>query len=259
MVNLTDEQLDALETEEEFLAKYDLGKYEAKGLTADLLIFTIRDGKLCLPLIKRGGHPHKGEWALPGGFVNNDESLEQAAIRELKEETGLELDSTYMEQLKTYARPGRDPRGYIVSTAYVALIPNVAEPEARSDATDAGFFPVDEILAGFDLAFDHHEIITDGLERVRAKLEYSPIAAHFLENIERFTIPEYMRIYEIVWDVKFKHPSNFRRKVRSAKDLLVPVGEKGAPGFEGGRTSDLYRLGPAPVIFPPLRRQDAEE
>lgn len=256
--NLTDQELDALDTEEEFLKAYDMSKYPAQAVAADLAIFTIRNERLAVLLIQRGGHPEKGKWALPGGFVNVTESVDEAASRELQEETGMALDDTYLEQLKTYASPGRDPRGYVVSVAYVALVPKAENPSAGDDASDARFFAVDDVLADFDLAFNHREIIQDGLERVRAKLEYAPIAPKFLDD-ETFTIPELLRVYEIVWGVKFKHPSNFRRKVQSAKDFLVPVGKKGSPQFEGGRTSDLYRLGEAAVIYPPLRqRQDSE-
>lgn len=257
---LTEEELDQLPTEEEFLRHYDPRVYPPQAVATDLAIFTIRDEKLCILLIRRAGHPEKGKWSLPGGFARVDETLDQAAARRLSEETGLKLDHSYLEQLRTYSEPDRDPRGYVVSAAYVALVPQATTPVAGPSVLkgSAGFVPVEEVLSGYDLAFNHREILEDGLERVRAKLEYSPIAAHFLEG-ESFTIPEFMRIYEIVWGVKFRHPSNFRRKVKSAADLLLPVGTKGVPSFRGGRSSDLYRLGPAVTIFPPLRRQDAEE
>lgn len=247
-----------METEEEFLAHYDLRKYDAVGATTDLAIFTIRNNRLCVLLIERGGHPEKGKWALPGGFVNVNESLDEGAARELKEETGLTITEGFLEQLKTYGRPGRDPRGYIISTAYVALVPRVNNPRAGDDAARAHFFPVEDVLGGdFELAFDHEEIIRDGLERVRAKLEYAPIAPLFLED-DTFTMSELRRVYEIVWGQEL-HPSNFRRKAQSVKGFLVPVGTKRSSQVEGGRASDLYRAGPIDNIFPPLRRQETED
>ena len=246
-------------SEEEFLASYDLKDYPGVGVTVDLLVFTIRDGRLSLLLIKRGGHPEKGKWGLPGGFVNTTESLDDAASRELSEETGLELHS-HLEQLRTYGYPGRDKRGFIVSVAYVALVPNAEDPTAGDDANDARFFDVEDILdgdeseEGFDLAFDHRDIIVDGLERVRAKIEYSPIAHKFLSS-QTFTIPELRRIYEIIWGQTL-NPSNFRRKMLSVPNLLESVEQNRTGGM--GRPSHLYRAGEATDIFPPLQRDHLE-
>lgn len=253
---MNERELDQLETEEEFLAHYDLRKYDPVAATTDLAIFTIRNNRLCVLLIQRGGHPAKGKWALPGGFVNVDESLDEGAARELKEETGLTIDEGYLEQLKTYAWPGRDPRGYIVSTAYVALAPKIKKPIAADDAAAAHFFPVEEVLAEFDLPFGHEVIIRDGLERVRAKMEYAPIAHLFLED-STFTMSELRRVYEIVWGQELL-ASNFRRKVQSVKGFVIPVGDKRPSQVEGGRASDLYRAGDLSIIFPPLRRQEQE-
>lgn len=251
---LTDKQMDDLDTEEEFLANYDLKKYPAQALTADLAIFTIRDERLCVLLIKRGGHPEKGKWALPGGFVNVDESVDQAAARELMEETNIALDETHLEQLKTYARPGRDPRGYIVSCTYVALVPKAQDPVAGDDAKEAKFFPVSEVLASFDLAFDHDDAIRDGLARVRAKLEYAPLAHKFLDSAV-FTIPELRRVYEIVWGEEAV-PANFRRKVLSVPGFLSPVDQKRSSSIPGGRLAELYQAGDIDTIYPPFRRVD---
>lgn len=242
------------ETEADFLKNYDLRDYPAQAVVTDLAIFTIHEDRLAVLLIQRGGHPEKGKWALPGGFVENSESIDAAAARELKEETGLTIEDAYLEQLKTYAYPGRDPRGYIVSVSYVALAPNVSNPRAGDDAAEAKFFPVDEVLSGdFDLAFDHDQIVRDGLERVRAKLEYSPIAVHFLEE-EKFTLSELQQVYEKVWGRSILHPTNFRRKLTAAEDFLIPTGEKRTSNVLGGRTSDTFKAGPAKTIFPPFRR-----
>lgn len=251
MSNLDYEQAD---TEEEFLKEYDLKDFPGVGLTVDLLIFTIRDGRLSLLLIRRGAHPEKGKWALPGGFVNTTESLDEAAARELTEETGLEM-AGYLEQLRTYGYPGRDKRGFIASTAYVALVPNASTPHAGDDAADAHFFAVEDVLGDedgveFDLAFDHRNIIVDGLERVRAKIEYAPVAHKFLSG-ETFTIPEIRKVYEIIWGREL-NASNFRRKMLSTPGLLESVGEKNRDN--PWRPSHLYRAGEATEIFPPLQR-----
>lgn len=240
-------------TEDEFLQDYDIRKYAAVGVTVDLAIFTIRNSKLCVLLIERGGHPEKGKWALPGGFVNTDESLDEAAARELMEETNLTIADGYLEQLKTYGNPTRDKRGFIVSVSYVAFVPKVERPKAGDDAVKAHFFPVEDVLNDdFELAFDHQTIITDGLDRTRAKIEYAPIAHLFLED-EAFTISELRNVYETVWNAQLL-PSNFRRKVTSVAGFLVPVGSKRASSVEGGRASDLYRAGDIKAIFPPLRQ-----
>lgn len=242
-------------TEDEFIAQYDMHKYAPVAVTVDLSIFTIKNGKLSILLIKRGGHPEKGKWALPGGFVNVDESLDEAAGRELQEETNLKLEDGYLEQLKTYGNPHRDRRGYVVSVAYVALVPQVERPEAGDDASEAHFFAVDEVLSkDFELAFDHQNIIADGLERVRAKIEYAPVAHTFLED-ETFTMSELRNVYEIVWGTELI-PSNFRRKVQSVPNLLVPVEGKRTSTIDGGRASDLYRAGSATEIFPPFKRPE---
>lgn len=254
---LNDGELDELDAEEEFLKHYDLKKYPAQAVTVDLAIFTIRNDRLAILLIQRGDHPEKGKWALPGGFVNVHESVEEAAARELKEEATLALDKSYLEQLKTYANPGRDPRGYIVSVAYVALIPKADNPVAGDDTNEARFFAVEDVLSDFDLAFDHREIIKDGLARVRAKLEYTPLAPKFLDDAQ-FTISELRRVYEIVWGVEL-NPSNFRRKVQSVKGFLEPVEGKRASQVEGGRASDLYCASDVTTIYPPLRQPGAED
>lgn len=240
-------------TEEEFLKNYDMSKYPTVAVTVDLSIFTIRNNKLSILLVSRKGHPFKNHWALPGGFVDTSETLDEAAERELKEETNIVIEKGYLEQLKTYGSPDRDPRGFVVSTAYVALAPKVERPQAGDDALDAHFFSVDDVLSkDFDLAFDHDVIIRDGLERIRSKMEYSPIAHHFLDD-DNFTMSELRRVYEIVWGSEIV-PSNFRRKLQSVNGLLEPVGEKRTSDFDGGRASDLYRAGDSTEIYPPLKQ-----
>src|SRR5207247_821355 len=152
----------------------------AFAVTVDLVVFTIRDEQLCTLAVKRGGPPYRGRWALPGGFVEEDEDLLAAALRELAEETGLIELAVHLEQLATYGARRRDPRQRVVSVAYLALAAELPDPAAGSDAAAARWRPLDELLgARLGLAFDHDQILEDGLERARAKLEYSPLATAF--------------------------------------------------------------------------------
>lgn len=238
-------------TEKEFLKHYNMRDYDPVSLTVDITLLTIKDGELAILLVKRKDHPFKNKWALPGGFVLPDETPDQAVRRELEEETSVIVEKSYVEQLKTYAGPNRDPRGYVVSVAYVALAPISDEPVAGDDAKEAVFVPVKEAL-GRDLAFDHHQIITDGLARVRDKVEYAPIAPHFLVDKE-FTMGELRDVYEIIWDKEIS-PGNFRRKVLSVEDFIHPTGTYRKSQIRGGRNSELYAMGDAKEIYPPFKR-----
>ena len=208
--------------------RYD---YPRPALTVDVVIFGIQDECLQVLLIKRGEPPFKGSWALPGGFVNMDESLEEAAVRELAEETGVQ--SAYLEQLYTYGNPGRDPRGRTITVAYFALIPSdhTFQTQAGSDAEGAGWFPQPKLP---ELAFDHAEIIAYGLRRLRYKLEYSAVAFELVP--EEFTLGELQRTYEIILGEKIDK-RNFRRKIRAAQ--IVEATNRKRTG--GGRPASLYR------------------
>lgn len=241
--------------EKEFLDNYDMSKFPNVALTVDITLFTVKDGKLSVLLVKRGGHPFKNKWALPGGFVNVDESLDEAVLRELKEETTININPSYIEQLKTYAYPDRDPRGYIASVAYVALTPVTESPVGKDDAIEAMFFPVEKVLKlDKDLAFDHLQIIKDGLERVRAKIEYAPIAPSFLKD-QMFTMSELREVYEIIWGEELI-PSNFRRKVLSIPNFLIETGDYRVSNIYGGRKSELFRLGEVEEFYPPFKRPE---
>src|SRR6476469_7489340 len=150
------------------------------SVTVDLVILTIRGQRLPVLLVRRGIAPYRGRWALPGGFLEEGEDLDRAAARELEEETGLSLGDVHLEQLRTYGAPGRDPRGRVVTVAHLALAPDLPAPSAGSDAAHAEWVSVDVALApGSRLAFDHLTILTDGVERARSKLEYTPLGTAF--------------------------------------------------------------------------------
>ena len=217
------------------------------AVAVDLVVFTIRDRRLCLLLVERDIPPFQGAWALPGGFVLPDEDLREAAYRELAEETGLG-SGVHLEQLATYGAPTRDPRGRTISIAWLALSPDAAEPVAGSDASRAQWWPVDHIYSA-TLAFENARIITDGLERARAKLEYSPLGAAFCPP--EFTVAQLRAVYEAVWG-QHLDPRNFHRKVTKSPGFLTPTGAM--TNADGGRPAQLYRRGVIDVLNPPITR-----
>ena len=225
------------------------------AITTDLVVLTIRADSLVVLLIRRGGEPFRGRLALPGGFVRPDESLDAAAARELREETGLTLgggrrrggESVHLEQLASYGDPGRDPRLHVVTIAYLALAPQLPSPTAGTDAAAASWVPVSGLPES--LAFDHGRILADGLERARAKLEYTPLAAAFCPA--EFTVAQLRRVYEIVWNTAID-PRNFHRKVTGTSGFLAPAGVTTAG--ERGRPAQLYRRGSAKILYPPMLR-----
>ncbi|HEY3557038.1 MAG TPA: NUDIX domain-containing protein [Kribbella sp.] len=287
------------------------------GLAADLVILTVRESRLQVLLIRRGIPPYQGRLALPGGFVRPDEDLETTARRELAEETGLSAERIHLEQLATYGAPDRDPRGRVVSVAYLALVPDLPAPTAGSDAASASWITVTDVLradptgdvrranpadglrdaspaddvrgadpadgvrdaspaddvrdvspaddvrgvspagdvrevspaGGLGLAFDHHRILTDGVERARAKLEYSPLATAFCPP--EFTISELRSVYEAVWGTPLD-PRNFHRKVTKTARFVTPLGT--TTTRDGGRPAQLFHRGTATTLHPPMTR-----
>lgn len=228
---------------------YDPSEYPPVAVTVDLVVLTIRGDRLDVLIVERGEEPFRGQWALPGGFVQPDEGLADAAARELREETGLSTDVVHVEQLRTYGAPQRDPRMRVVSVAYLGLAPDLPTPRAGTDAASATWVSVNELAASSTLAFDHDEILYDGLERARAKLEYSALATSFCPA--EFTIAELRRVYEIVWGTSLD-PRNFHRKATKTPGFLEPTG--GTTNRDGGRPALLYRRGPASELHPPMTR-----
>lgn len=250
--------------EDAFLATYDPHEYPPFAVTVDLCVFTIRDGALCVLLIERGGAPFEGHWALPGGFVEADESTDDAAARELHEETTLDASAFHLEQLRTYSAPNRDPRMRVVSVAHVAIAPNLPDPTAGSDARTARWWAVDDLNLDRDdnpdapaLAFDHDVILRDALERVRAKIEYTTLATQFVKA--PFTLPDLHRVYGAIWG-RPPRLSTFRRKVLSTDGFVQESAEPGTRHTGPGRPTTLfYVAGPATSLNPPLIRTSAEQ
>ncbi|MGB2571434.1 NUDIX hydrolase [Micromonospora citrea] len=227
-----------------------MAEYPPFAVTVDLVVLTVRDDALHLLLVRRGVPPYEGCWALPGGFVGIDEDLPDAAVRELAEETGLPEPAGHLEQLGTYGRPDRDPRGRVVTVAWLALLPDLPTPVAGSDAASADWVPVPRLTPG-RLAFDHDRIVADGLERARAKLEYTPLATAFCPA--EFTVAQLRAVYETVWDTRLD-PRNFHRKVTGTPGFVEPVGR--STEGERGRPAQLFRRGPATLLHPPMLRPD---
>jgi nucleoside phosphorylase/ADP-ribose pyrophosphatase YjhB (NUDIX family) len=220
-------------------------------LTVDLVILTLRGTTLQVLLVERGVEPYLGVMALPGGFLRDaGEPIPVAARRELSEESGLDADGLLLEQFGVYGDPGRDPRGRVVSVAFLSIAPRLPDPVAGTDAAEARWTPVDAVLSGaLLLAFDHQRIVADGVERARSKLEYSAIATAFCGPT--FTISELQQVYESVWGVSLD-PRNFYRKIQGTRDFAVPAGPGKRTG--AGRPARLFRAGSGTVLYPPIVR-----
>lgn len=207
-------------------------EYPHPAVTTDIALFTIIEDKLAILLIRRRSQPFQGGWALPGGFVDPDECLEDCALRELAEETG--ITGVFLEQLYTFGKPDRDPRERIISVAYYALAPaEILSPIAGSDAAEVRWFTFDALP---ELAFDHRDVIELAQQRLRAKLDYSTVA--FSLMAETFTLGELQKVYEIIRGESLDK-RNFRKYILS----LNVLAESGATQQGcNHRPAKLYRL-----------------
>lgn len=232
-------------------APANLGPFPAQhiAVTVDALIFTVAEGGLRIALIRRGIEPRKGWWALPGGFVLPGESLDDAALREVREEAGVR--DVYLEQLHAFGAPGRDPRGRVVTVAYFALVPAAhIQLSASTDAEEARWFPLDALPP---LAFDHAEIVRIGVERLRARLETSCIAYALLP--ERFRLSELQQVHEAIQG-RPMDKRNFRKHVLSL-GLLEPTEAVDSSGAH--RPARLYRFRERHASLRSLARRPEEQ
>ncbi|MDX6200400.1 MAG: 8-oxo-dGTP diphosphatase [Actinomycetota bacterium] len=236
--------------ERAWLAAYDPRAFAPFAVTVDMVLLTVTDGRFSVLLVERDTHPFRGFIALPGGFVEPEEDLDDAAVRRLEQETGVRRSAAYVEQLGAFGAPDRDPRMRVVSVAYLVFAPDLPAPTPGAGARSVAWVPVDEVDRD-RLAFDHAHVLAAGVERARAKLEYTPLAAAFCD--EELTVADLRRVYEAVWGVPLD-PRNFHRKVTGTPGFLEPVGRAAPVGPEGGRPAALYRRGPARWLHPAMLR-----
>ena len=224
-----------------------------------IVILTMSENRLHVLLVRRGVEPYQGKWAIPGGFKRPNETLDEAAARELREETSIE-GAKLLTQFGAYGDPGRDPRMNVVTVAYLAVFPEVTGIVPGTDASHAALVPVAEALDGqLELAFDHDRILRDAVERVRIDLELRGIATAFVGPT--FTLAELRTVYEAIWGVQLDG-ANFRRSLLSEGGWVIPTGHRAAPGSSGGKPAELFRAGQlwqqgGPIRFPqpPERRR----
>jgi 8-oxo-dGTP diphosphatase len=245
-------------------------RYARPSVTVDLLIFTVTDTDLKVLLIRRGQAPELGKLALPGGFVDvgdsgldrppgetedQGEDLSDAALRELGEETGLDgallrQHHVHLEQLFTFGAAGRDPRTRVISVAYYALVPPDLAPLVRAgdDAAEAGWYSVEAEVPANALAFDHAKMLALAVDRIRGKLDYSPIAFSLVPRT--FTTSELREVYEAVQGRQFD-AGNFRRRFKRmvTDGILEAAPGKRSPTARGGRPAKVYRF--ANPVMPP--------
>ena len=247
----------------------NMGEPTGVTLAVDVVLFTIVEDQLNVLLVERGMEPFRGSLALPGGFVLPDETLEQAALRELNEETGVgilgvasegssaqaESESLFLEQLETYGNPDRDPRGRVVTVAFWAVMAGLTRVQGGSDAARAELVPVAGIESReVEIAFDHERIVHDAVRRVQSKLRYSTLANRFCPP--KYTISQLREVYNCLWDTELDE-GNFQRKVRSSPDFVVALEGTRTFGESGGRPARLFTQGNAYYLNSPISPPEA--
>ena len=219
---------------------YDPREFPAFAVTVDVVILTMAGTGLEVLLVRRGQEPFEGIWAIPGGFKRPDETLDEAARRELAEETAVDVPSL-LRQFGAYGDPGRDPRMNVVTVGYLAVLRDIGAIVAGTDAAHAALVPVADILEErIELAFDHLRLVRDAVERVRVELELSGIATAFVGPT--FTMAELRAVYEAIWGVQLD-AANFRRSLVGEGGWVIPTGRTAPPGSSGGRPAELYTAG----------------
>ncbi len=210
-------------------------KYARPALTTDCVVFGLDQDDLKVLLIQRDIQPFEGKWALPGGFIQVGESIDDCARRELEEETG--LHDIFLEQLYSYGQPDRDPREHVITVAYYALV-NLIEhaPKAATDARNAAWFSLDDLPS---LAFDHQTILEAARQRLRGKVRYQPVGFELLP--EKFTLTQLQKLYEIILEQKIDK-RNFRKKVIKL-GILIETDE--VEQDVAHRAARLYQFDPA--------------
>jgi 8-oxo-dGTP diphosphatase len=227
-------------TSDENVLGYDPSQFPAFAVTVDVVILTMAEGSLHVLLVRRGVAPFEGMWAIPGGFKRPTETLDDAARRELAEETSI-AGVAALTQLGAYGDPDRDPRMNIVTVAYLAVLPELRGIVAGADAAEAALQPMSDILDGrLALAFDHAQIVRDAVARVRVELEHTGMATAFVGST--FTLAELRAVYEAVWGVHLDG-ANFRRSVLAEDGWVIPTGRRAEPGSTGGKPAELFRPG----------------
>ena len=230
---------------------YNASRYPAFAVTVDVVIVTMSEGRLHVLLVRRGVPPFEGMWAIPGGFKRPNETLDEAAKRELAAETGVD-SASLLKQFGAYGDPGRDPRMNVVTVAYLAVLRDVGRIVAGTDAAEAALLPASDALNGkVALAFDHARIVSDAIEQVRADLDLTGIATAFVGPT--FTVAELRAVYEAVWGVNLDG-ANFRRSVAGEEGWVIPTGRRARPGAAGGKPAELYRAGRMWKHGSPIRR-----
>ena len=237
-------------------ANYNPAQFPAFAVTVDMVILTMSDSRLHVLLVRRGVAPFEGKWAIPGGFKRPSETLDEAAKRELSEETGVD-SASLLKQFGAYGDPGRDPRMNVVTVAYLAVLREIGTVVAGTDAAAADLIPVSDALSGnIDLAFDHALIVRDAVERVRVDLEQTGIATAFVGPT--FTVAELRAVYEAVWGVRLDG-ANFRRRVVTESGWVIPTGRRARPGSTGGKPAELFRAGRMWKQGGPIRHPQSPE
>jgi 8-oxo-dGTP diphosphatase len=234
---------------------YDPHEFPPFAVTVDVVVLTMAEGRLHVLLVRRGVSPFEGMWAIPGGFKRPDESLDEAAQRELLEETGVD-GASVLRQFGAYGDPARDPRMNVVTIAYLAVLREVEGVVGGTDAAAAELVPVSRILGGrLELAFDHKRILRDAVERVRTDLGLTGIATAFVGPT--FTLAELRAVYEELWGIELD-AANFRRSMLAEDGWVVPTGRRARPGTAGGKPAELYRAGRMWRHGAPIRRRGSQ-